>query len=211
MLEQLFGSRTRVLLLRLFLDHPGQAYYVREIARLLGTQINSVRRELENLESFGLILPTASGSASGSLSRETKGKESDAQKKYYTMNQDFVLYAELKALFLKARLLIERSLVEKLQKIGRIRYLALTGLFAGLSDWPTDIFLVGQIQKKKMQRLIHYFEKELQHEIKYTVMTKSEFLYRREVTDRFIFNILEHPKIVVIDSLFPKLREKKNV
>ena len=55
MLEQLFGSRTRVKLLRLFLLNPEDKYYVREITRLVSEQINSVRRELSNLESLDLI------------------------------------------------------------------------------------------------------------------------------------------------------------
>ena len=55
MLEQLFGSRTRTKLLRLFLMHPERAFYIRELTRLIDTQINSVRRELQNLQSGGVI------------------------------------------------------------------------------------------------------------------------------------------------------------
>ena len=36
MVEQLFGSKTRVKLLSLFLNNPGRSYYVREITRKLG-------------------------------------------------------------------------------------------------------------------------------------------------------------------------------
>jgi hypothetical protein len=207
MLEQLFGSRTRVLLLRLFLDHEDDVYFVREITRLLGSQVNSVRRELENLESFGLlkVVPAPSDAEGEDVN------EVDKQKKYYGLNKEFVLYTELRSLFLKARLLIEKDLVERMQKLGRIQYLALTGLFVGLPDWPTDIFIVGQVTKEKIKRLIRHFEKELQQEINYTVMTKQEFLYRREVTDRFIFSILENKKIVVIDTISEKHEPKKGV
>ena len=203
MLEQLFGSHTRVLLLRLFLDHPENAYYVREITRLLDTQVHSVRRELENLQAFGLLVvvepPTEQAGSELEAGKISSAKE-EAQKKYYRLNKDFVLYAELRALFVKARLLIERDLVEKVQKVGRINYLALTGMFVGFQDWPTDIFIVGNINREKLQRLVRGFEKELQRPINYTTMTKQEFLYRREVTDRFVFTILENKKIVVIDT-----------
>ena len=50
MLEQLFGSRTRTKLLYLFLEHPEEAFFVREITRQIKERINSVRRELDNLE-----------------------------------------------------------------------------------------------------------------------------------------------------------------
>jgi predicted transcriptional regulator len=54
--DALFGSKTRVKLLHLFLNHPGQSFYVREITRLVDEQINSVRRELSNMLEVGVIL-----------------------------------------------------------------------------------------------------------------------------------------------------------
>lgn len=194
MLEQLFGSRTRVALLRLFLDYPFKSFYVRELARLLETQLHSIRRELENLETLGFIRVV-------SVSPDVDAAQGDAQKKYYALHNEFILYPELRALFIKARLLIERDLVKRLQEIGRIQYLALTGMFVGLSEWPTDIFIVGQINRKKIRMLIKRFEKELKQDINYTLMTKAEFKYRRDITDRFIFTILENKKIVIIDKL----------
>ena len=55
MIEQLFGSKTRVKLLYLFFGNPNRPFYVREITRKVDEQINSVRRELSNLLSIGII------------------------------------------------------------------------------------------------------------------------------------------------------------
>lgn len=55
MIDSLFGSKTRVKLLHLFLNNPGKAFYVREITRLVDEQINSVRRELANMLEVGII------------------------------------------------------------------------------------------------------------------------------------------------------------
>ena len=55
MIDALFGSKTRVKLLHLFLNNPGRAFYVREITRKIDEQINSVRRELANMLSIGII------------------------------------------------------------------------------------------------------------------------------------------------------------
>ena len=55
MLEQLFGSKTRVRILRLFLNNPSQPYYLRELTRKLKSQLNSVRREINNLGKMGII------------------------------------------------------------------------------------------------------------------------------------------------------------
>ena len=55
MIDALFGSKTRVKLLKLFLNNPDSSYYVREITRLIDEQINSVRRELSNMLKIGII------------------------------------------------------------------------------------------------------------------------------------------------------------
>ena len=54
-IEKLFGSKTRAKLLNLFFSNPEKSYYVREITRVIEEQINSVRRELLNLDSIGVI------------------------------------------------------------------------------------------------------------------------------------------------------------
>ena len=61
MLESLIGSKTRVSLLTLFLMNPGRQYYVREISRLIDVDVAPLRKELANLESFGLLKSKRAG------------------------------------------------------------------------------------------------------------------------------------------------------
>src|ERR1700712_3679039 len=82
MIEQLFGSKTRVKLLRLFYSNTNRPFYVREITRKIDEQINSVRRELGNLLSIGII---ASDNSNNRL--------------YYEVNQSYEYYAPLKEIF----------------------------------------------------------------------------------------------------------------
>src|SRR4026208_2079285 len=82
MIEQLFGSKTRVKLLQLFYSNPNRAFYVREITRKIDEQINSVRRELANLLSIGII---SSDDANHRL--------------YYEVNQAYEFYEPLKNIF----------------------------------------------------------------------------------------------------------------
>ncbi|PIY97254.1 MAG: hypothetical protein COY66_00445 [Candidatus Kerfeldbacteria bacterium CG_4_10_14_0_8_um_filter_42_10] len=184
MLEQLFGSRTRVKLLRLFLANPDKIYFVREITRKVEERINSVRRELKNLEELGLIL-----------------FEDKNQKKYYRVNDQFILYPELKSLILKAQVILEERLVSDIESLGNIQYMVLTGFFVGIKNHLTDLLIVGKINKRKIQRMIKKFEKTFNHEINFTIMTTKEFKYRKDLTDRFLYDILENKKIVMIDKL----------
>lgn len=194
-LEQLFGSKTRARLLALFLQHPEQAYFVRELTRRIDAQLNSVRRELQNLVELGVVMergdqPVAAGS--GSLSDK---------KKYYVANPDFMLYEDLRGLFTKASVFLKNNLVQGIDDHGDIAYLAFMGRFVGTADSPTDILIVGDIDQKALQKVVSAFESEMGHEINYTYMPKEEFLYRKQVTDRFLFSLLEGSKIVMIDRV----------
>jgi len=196
--EQLFGSKTRVKLLRLFLI-PGRPihYFVREICRLTSEHLNSVRREIDNLEKLGLII------------KEEDDAGAKQQKVFYKVDKSFILYNELKALFMKSQLLLEKTLVTKLKDIANIQLLILTGAFTGNTEATTDLLIVGRIKTVKLSSLIKQFEKELGHEINYTLLSGSEFNYRRELTDMFLYNILENKKVVLIDNLDLNKKELK--
>jgi len=206
MLEQLFGSKTRVKLLQRFLNNPDQPYYLRELARSIRVQLNSVRREVANLEKIGIICPMLSSSplpsgGANALRRPVSKSRGQQLKKFYLANTGFLLYPELRALLVKAQLLLEQRLIQRIKGIASIRYLALTGMFVGLEGFSTDMLLVGTVNRKRLANLMHQFERELDHVINYTVMSPSEFYYRHNITDKFLYTILENKKIVIIDRL----------
>jgi len=196
MLEQLFGSKTRVMLLRLFLNNPGNFFFVREIARNLKTHLNSVRRELGNLESIGIV-----GAHTKEDLEKEAGKKLKDKKKYYKLNSDFVFLDELRSLLVKAQIIMEQSLAEKVEKIGNVSLFLLSGIFVGREDSPVDLLVVGTVNRKKFLRLISDFERDLGRSINYTIMSKQDFVYRRGLTDRFLYDLLEHKNLRVIDKL----------
>ncbi len=183
MLEQLFGSRTRVKLLRLFLFNPQVSFYVREITRKIGEQLNSVRRELANLSSLGLV--TA---------------EQHEDKKYYKLNNQFALIRELTDVLLKSQILLEQHFIKSMKESGKIRYLALTGSFSGLKQSPTDILIVGQVNKAMLVSAIERFQREIGREINYTLLSSRDYNERRKLADKFLLTILSGPKVVVVDE-----------
>lgn len=188
-LEQLFGSKVRVRILRLFLEHPTEKFYVREITRLIKAHIHSVRRELDNLVKLGLIVLRTDEKAGVQTNR-----------RYFEVSQNFVLFSELRDLILRGHILLQMDFTRALKKLGDIYYLAFTGSFAGLRDCPTDLLIVGRLAKDKCAKLVKALEEELQRPINYTLMTPQEFDQRKKATDRFIYKILESPKTVLIDS-----------
>jgi hypothetical protein len=210
-LEQLFGSKTRVKLLKLFLNNPDKKFFVREVAREINSQINSVRRELLNLKNLGIILevevPKESylvpkvNSQKKFSGKFKKVKNKNVIKKFFQANSDFILFPELKALLLKADFLLEKNFVNAIRRVGSVDYLALTGRFVGISGISVDLLLVGRFNRKKIARLVKSFEKDFGREINYAIMSRQEFKYRKDITDKFLYSILENKKVVMVDGL----------
>ncbi len=183
MLSKLFGSTCRVKILKIFLLNPDNKYYIRQLARDLGLQVNAVRRELNNLTKIGLIKPE---------------KETIKGKRYYSCNHNSILFNELKALFSKAQLLSCQDFIDNLQKLYTPKFLLLSGFFVGNINSSTDLFLVGSFNKSKIVALILELEKELGLEINYTIMSQAEFIYRRQIVDRFLNDLLRGKNIIIL-------------
>jgi predicted transcriptional regulator len=202
MLEQLFGSQTRVKLLQIFLNNPNDKYFVRELTRVLDSQINAVRRELENLENLEIIKVVKDAAETDKMK---------LRQKFYQSNDQFVLYPELKSIMQKAQFLVNKKFATALKKTGKVYYLALTGQFVGAKDIPIDILVVGKMSKKTFENTLKGFEKSLGREINYTLLDQEEFNYRRSVADRFLYAILDAEKIVMIDEIMNTLTGATNL
>jgi len=195
MLSKLFGSNSRVKILKLFLLNPKQKFYVREVARNLDLQLNSVHRELANLLEIGLIVAREDDTVA-----EKGVKVVKQDKKYYQVNESFVFYNELKALLVKSQILYEKDFTDKLKKIGNIKLMLLTGFFVNDPESTVDLFVVGDFSKDRLAKLLKELESDLVKEVNYSVMNEEEFNYRREIADVFLYNILDGEKVVIIDE-----------
>jgi hypothetical protein len=217
MLNKLFGSNARAKLLKQFLFNPEEKYYIRQLARDLSLQVNSIRRELENLEDLGLLSSKIEEEAKtedeyclngikdlkkAKKDGKTLNKISGTQdKKFYRINQAFPLLKDLQSLVMRSQVLYKDEFAKDLVKVCKPRLLILTGIFIGRPEIGVDVFIVGHLSKEKMLQSIRRLEKELDREVNFTVMEPAEFKYRREIADMFLYNILEGEKIVVIDEL----------
>ncbi len=196
MLEHIFGSKSRVVLLRAFINNSEKFFFVREISRNFNLHLNSARRELANLEKMGIIQSFTKEDFEKELGKETKDN-----KKYYKLNKNFLFLDELRSILIKSNLIMERSFTEKIDKMGEVWYLLLSGIFVGRENAPTDVLVVGSVNKNKFQRLVTDIEKELGRQINYTIMSKPDFLYRRGLTDKFLYDLIENKNLILVDKI----------
>lgn len=214
MLSKLFGTNARVKILKQTLLHPGVKFSSKELARSLKIAVVSVKREMDNLEKFGLLISPELPAPLLSGNKKTKDKVSETKKKnkekantkvlkiekFYKINTDFVLYKEIKALIMKAQILYEKDFVEKIKKIGRLKLLIFSGFFVNDDASNVDLFIVGNFNKPILIKIINELEEDLGREINFTIMSEKEFKYRKDITDVFLYGILEGKKMVSVDS-----------
>lgn len=217
MVEQLFGSKTRVKLLQLFCQNPNRSFYVREITRKIDEQINSVRRELANLLSIGIIT-----------------SDNSNNKLYYEVNQDYEYYDALANMFAGKKMKSKKSskpksqktvdpsidekpdtesdlviieteesanpIAEAIQKAGNVRLIVITGQFTLDNKSGVDIVVVGDINETNLENAITELEAQEKKDLKYVVFDTDEYIYRRQVNDRFVSDLNVAKKIVLIDK-----------
>lgn len=189
MIEQLFGSKTRVKLLQLFYTHPNRSFYVREITRKIDEQINSVRRELSNMLSIGII-----------------SSDTNNNKLYYEVNQKYEFYEPLSQIFGTSRKKqpgAKDAMADdatRLQALGNVDLAFFTGQFTRDETSGVDVLIVGDINNTQLEKYIAELEEQEGKDIRYTVMTPGELKYRQQINDRFISHAMEAKKQVVIDK-----------
>lgn len=189
MIDALFGSKTRVKLLHLFLNNPGKAFYVREITRLIDEQINSVRRELANMQTVGVI---TSDSADNKL--------------YYEVNQRYDYYVPFRAIFADEQIepMLESShehiWQDAVVQLPGVRLALLAGVLVKGSTSDVDLLLVGEIPTLKLRNVVKQIEASESRELNYAILNYDEFYYRLSVRDKFITEILNGKHAVLVDT-----------
>ena len=187
-LEKLFGSKTRTKLLSLFFGNPERSYYVREMTRVIDEQINSVRRELLNLESIGII-----------------NNETYDNKIYYSANNKHPYARALVMLFSsRTDVAVETAVVkpnaweEYVRPVKNyLTCLIVTNRLPGQEG--VDLLIVGDDRTKKLTHWAEVVEKKEGKPLNYVIMSRDDFQYRLNVKDRFVSEVLEMSILEKID------------
>ena len=196
MIEQLFGSKTRVKLLQLFYSNPNRSFFVREITRKIDEQINSVRRELSNLLSIGIIT-----------------SDNTNNKLYYEVNQKFEYYEPLQQIFGGGLKKSPKKAVAAggagadgaaaetdLRAVGHVDLAVLTGQFTRDDTAGVDFLIVGEVNPNALQKYVDELEAKENKSLNYAVMSLADFRYRQQIRDRFATAIRQAKKQVLVDE-----------
>jgi hypothetical protein len=193
--SKIFWSKCRTKLLeKFFLEYESgnnKGFHMRGLSRELEEQINSIKRELDNLTELWLLK-----------------HRTELKKKIFFINPNFILLDEFIWVFIKVYnpmikvreyfknkeelelIIVNDSVKFKLLKPGKS---------------ILDIFLIWNIDKDEFNGFlasVFYGRK-----IKYAIISTEDFYHRLEFGDKLIKNILTEPgNIFLIDNL--KIKQK---
>ena len=165
----------------LFFENTSKSYYVREITRVIEEQINSVRRELTNLSSLGLVKI-----------------ENYENKVYYSANMKHPFARPMTEIFARSTVINsakDSQVVDAGKRISiweeyvrpvsnLISALIVTNRIPGQDG--LDLLVVGDNRTHKLTHWAEVVEKRQGKPLNYAIMSREDYIYRRSVRDKYL-------------------------
>lgn len=179
----LFGSAIRIKIIRFFLLHADEGFnldFVRKALKL--KNLKALKNELKNLKNIGFLKIKA--------------------KKVF-LDSNFSMNEALRSLVLTPSFWYQEQITKRIQKLGAIKLLILTGILVGDDEMQeVDLLIVGnKIKERKLANFITELETDFGKELNYLILSEKDFQYRYSMMDRLIRDIMEAPKNILIDKL----------
>ncbi len=192
-LEELFGSKERWRLIKLFVLNTGTKYTAGEIVK---------RNKMDGRRARAIIRQFVKA---GFLKEVTVKK-----KKYYKADKEFPFFEGLKQLVIRSNVYPQCASLGKIKKLGNIKLGLVSGVFSDNNTAKADLLIVGDhISNAKMNHLLSDLEIELGREINYSLMDFNEFKYRVDMFDKFILEFFEGPHEIIVNKVQNEIMQLK--
>ncbi|MBI5139243.1 hypothetical protein HZA26_01390 [Candidatus Nomurabacteria bacterium] len=179
-LGKILGSDAKVRIMRLFLLNKDKRFKTLDIAKRSRINVEVVRRELRILSSIGFV----------------KKRAGD-----FIFNPLFQYVSELEQLLINTETVNKQIIIENLKKVGRVKLVLISGIFIKNKDSRVDMLIVGDgLKKAKIEEEIRKLEAEIGAELVYAIFNSKEFIYRYNMYDKLVRDILDFPHEVLIHS-----------
>lgn len=196
-LGKLFGSPARVKIMRLFLLNPEQGFETKDIATRSRVTKETARHELNALLSICFIKKR-------SFIKEQKlagGKKKSKRVSGWFLDPEFSYIDHVKHLLIDAEFLKKEDLISRFRSAGKIKLFIISGIFLRDGESRVDFLLVGDTFKKNvLETTIKNLEAEIGKELSYAVFNTEEFLYRLNMYDKLVRDILDFTHERIVDN-----------
>jgi hypothetical protein len=182
-LGKILGSSARVKIMRLFLLNRSKSFTVKAVTKRSRVSADIVRRELRLLSSVDFI------------------KKRTRTALDWSYNIFFKYGAEFEDLLLSSGTLSNEDILGNFKKVGRLKLVIISGVFIKNRDSRVDLLLVGnKLKRSKIEEGIRKIEAEIGVELTYAIFETKEFIYRLNMYDKLVRDILDFPHEIVLQA-----------
>ena len=179
-LGKILGSSARVKIMRLFLLNRGKSFKNKDIVKRSRVSSDILRRELRLLSTIDFI----------------KKRNTD-----WSYNPAFKYGTELEALLVNADTLNTGIILQNFKNIGKVKLVLVSGIFIKNDDSRVDLLIVGDKMKRgRIEEGMRRLEAGIGAELVYAVFDREEFLYRLNMYDKLVRDILDFPHEVILQT-----------
>lgn len=206
-LGKLFGSIARVKIMKLFLANEEASFDNNDISKKTRVALSILRKELNLLSSVGFIKKKVFYKEVQIKKKKTKTKSDQIEivkKKVngWTLNEKFPYITSMHNLLVNMTSFNSSSILKKLNNAGKLKFVLVSGAFIQNPDSRVDILIVGDgIKTGRLETAISILESEMGRELVYVVLDTQDFVYRINVYDKLVRDILDQPHQKIVNRL----------
>lgn len=119
----------------------------------------------------------------------------------WIFNPLFKYAKELDKLLISSDSLDKKTIIDKFKKVGRVKFLLVSGIFIKNKDTRVDLLIVGdKLKKSKIEKEVRKLEAEIGTELAYAIFDTKEFIYRLDMYDKLVRDILDFPHEIILQA-----------
>ena len=179
-------TTTQQKVLGLLFTQPDKSFYIKEILRLTGMGVATIKRELDRMLAAGILQMTKIGN-----------------QHHYQVNPECPIYSELSGIIKKTSG-IRHSIRSALSTLaGQIDWAFIYGSVAAEKETTSsdiDLMVIGNVSFSQVVNVIYPLQKTLGREINPKIYSSEDWLLMKKSENAFLNELLLKPRIDVIGN-----------
>ena len=179
-------TTTQQKVLGLLFTQPDKSFYIKEILRLTGMGVATIKRELDRMLAAGILQMTKIGN-----------------QHHYQVNPECPIYSELSGIIKKTSG-IRHSIRSALSTLaGQIDWAFIYGSVAAEKETTSsdiDLMVIGNVSFSQVVNVIYPLQKTLGREINPKIYSREDWLLIKKSENAFLNELFLKPRIDVIGN-----------
>jgi hypothetical protein len=191
----LFGSTSRVKLLRFFLFNPSKEFSFDDMCRRARLVRRTAQTEIAALEKAGVITRRSITMPVPNTTKKMKGVG-------YGLNKNFPELSALQTFLFETAPIDGKNLIAHLRKAGALDFVCVAGVFVREFEHRLDVLIaMKKLSERKVETAIRSLEAEIGIEIRFAAMTSEDLRYRVGMYDKLTRDVFDYKHQILIDKI----------